>query len=156
MADSGDVRRMLAIGQDCERSGVQVRWMSGWETRGATWARVPVGIIDHHDASSIKSGEWGSLGYILSGSPISPLSQFQVARCLDGVPKLAIIAAGRCNHAGVGGWRFPDGLVVPKDSGNAWLYGAEKAHSGSRNEPMTDAFHYATDVLFRATLERCG
>jgi hypothetical protein len=147
---------MLAIGQDCERWGVQVRWMPGWDTRGATWARVPVGILDHHDASSIKSGEWGSLGYILDGSPISPLSQFQVARCLDAVPKLAIIAAGRCNHAGVGGpYRHPDGLAVPADVGNAYYYGAEKANNGL-GEAMNDAFHYATDALFRAVLERCG
>jgi hypothetical protein len=152
MADAGDVRRMAAIGADCERWGVVVRWMPGWDTRGATWARVPVGIIDHHDASTIKSGEWGALGYIVQNN----LSQFQVARCLDGVPKLAINAAGRCAHAGVGGWRFPDGLVVPTNAGNAWLYGAEKAHSGSSGEPMNDAFHYATDALCRAVLERCG
>lgn len=155
MADDGDRRRMLAIGQRMESWGVVVRWMPGWETRGATWARVPVGVIDHHDASSIKSGEWGSLGYILDGSPIAPLAQFQGARCLDGVPKVAIVAAGRCNHAGVGFWRFPDGVTVPRDNGNAWLYGRETANNGL-GEPYTDAANYAADANFRAVLEVCS
>lgn len=151
MTDSGDINRMRAIGQDCERWGVRVTWMAGWEQRGGTWPRVPVGIIDHHDASSIKSGEWGSLGYIVANN----LSQFQVARCLDGVPKLTVNAAGICWHAGVGSWRFPDGLAVPTNDGNYWLYGAEKANSGL-GEPYSEAANYATDALFRAVLERCG
>ena len=68
---------------------------------------------------------------------------------------LAINAAGICWHAGVGSWRFPDGVSVPTNSGNYWLYGAEKANNGL-GESMNDAFHYATDALFRAVLERCG
>lgn len=155
MASAADARRMAAIGALIQSWAVTVRWMPGWETRGGDWARVPVGIVDHHDASSIKSGEWGSLGYILSGSPIAPLSQFEIARGLDGVPKVAIVAAGRCNHAGKGAYRFPDGLVVPTDSGNSWLYGMEKANDGLR-EPMTDALHYAADAVSRAVLEVCG
>lgn len=151
MADAGDVRRMQAIGGLASSWGVVVRWMPGWESRGATWARVPVGIIDHHDAASIKAGEWGVLGYIVDRN----LAQFQVARGLDGVPKVAICAAGRSAHAGVGSWRFPDGLIVPRDSGNAWLYGAEKANNGL-GEPYTDAANYAADALFRAVLEVCG
>jgi hypothetical protein len=151
MADDGDRKRMAAIGADCERWGVVVRWMPGWGTRGLTWARVPVGIVDHHDAATIKAGEWGALGDIVTNNK----AQFQVARCLDGIPKLAICAAGRSAHAGVGGWRFPDGLVVPTNDGNSWLYGAEKANNGL-GEPMTDAANYATDALFRAVLERCG
>jgi hypothetical protein len=158
MADAGDVARMRAIGARLTSWDVQIRWMPGWETSGATWIRVPVGIVDHHDGSSIKSGEWGALGVIIAGRPDVPprLSQFQVARCLDDVPKLAICAAGRANHAGRGSWRFPDGLVVPTDSGNSWLYGAEKAHSGGPNEAITDAANYAADALFRAVLEVCG
>lgn len=157
MADDGDRRRMQAIGDDMTRWGVEVRWMPGWETRGATWARVPVGIIDHHDAASIKSGEWGALGIIVSGRTgiPGPLSQFQVGRGLGGIPRVAICAAGRANHAGTGTWRFPDGLTVPTNSGNAWLYGAEKANNGL-GEAYSDAANYATDALFRAVLERCG
>ena len=151
MTASADINRMKAIGADMTRWGVSVRWMPGWDQRGSTWSRVPVGIIDHHDAASIKSGEWGVLGYIVANN----LSQFQVARCLDGVPKVAINAAGICWHAGVGSWRFPDGVSVPRDSGNYWLYGAEKANNGL-GEPYTDASIYAADALFRTVLERCG
>lgn len=151
MTDAGDIRRMAAIGRRVESWGVVVRWMPGWQERGLTWARVPVGIIDHHDAASIKSGEWGALGDIWQNNK----AQFQVARCLDGVPKLAICAAGRSNHAGVGSWRFPDGLAVPRDAGNAWLYGAEKANNGL-GEVANDAADYAADALFRAVLEVCG
>jgi hypothetical protein len=152
VTDSGDIKRMQAIGADLARWDVVVRWMPGWDQRGSTWSRVPVGIVDHHDASRIKSGEWGALGYIVANN----LSQFQVARCLDNVPKLAINAAGISWHPGKGSWRFPDGVYVPPGEGAYWLYGAEKAHSGSASEPMTEAFHYATDALFRSVLERCG
>lgn len=160
MASAADVRRMQAILVRTRAWGVVDRLMPGWETSGADWARTPVGIVDHHDGSSVKSGEWGALGTIMAGRPadgIPPrLSQFQVARCLDGLPKLAVCAAGRANHAGVGAWRFPDGLIVPTNQGNGYLYGAEKAHSGGPNEKSTEAFDYATDALFRAVLEVCG
>lgn len=149
-----DASRMQAIIDKLKTWDVTVREMSGWQTRGLAWARTPVGVIDHHDASSIKSGEWGSLAYELTG-PLAPSNQFQVARCLDGVPKVAILAAGRCNHAGVGTWRFPDGLVIPANAGNAWLYGVEKANNGLGEKP-TEAHDYTADAVFRAILEVCG
>lgn len=157
MADAGDVRRMQAIIARLRNWDVVVREMPNWQIIGLTWARVPVGIIDHHDASSIKSGEWGSLGVIYAGRPDvpPPLSQFQVARCLDNIPKVAIIAAGRANHAGAGWYRFPDGLLVPTNEGNSWMYGAEKANNGI-GEQGNEAHHYATDALFRTVLEVCG
>lgn len=151
MASAADVARMQAIIDLLRLWQVVVREMSGWQTRGLTWARVPVGIIDHHDAATIKSGEWGALGDIVTNNK----AQFQVARGLDGVPKVAICAAGRSNHAGVGSWRFPDGLVVPTNDGNAWLYGAEKVNNGL-GERATEAADYAADALFRAVLEVCG
>lgn len=152
MGDAGDVRRMHAIINRVRGFGIQMFLQGGWEGRGAAYPRVPVGIIDHHDASSRRSGEWGSLGYILSGSPIAPLSQFQVARCLDGVPKIAVVASGVCNHAGKGGPKNFGGTTVPLNNGNSWVYGAEKANDGL-GEPMTAAFHYATNGLFYAVLE---
>jgi hypothetical protein len=157
MADDGDRRRMQKIGDLLTSWQVQVRWMPGWETRGLTWARVPVGIIDHHDAASIKSGEWGALGIVVDGrSDVpGPLAQFQRARCLDGVPKVAIVAAGRANHAGLGGPLDVGGVVLPKDNANAWMYGSEWANDGL-GEPITDAASYTSDALFRAVLEVCA
>jgi hypothetical protein len=156
MADAGDVRRMQRIIARVEKAGVVVRPLNGWEGVGATFAEVPVGLVDHHDASSRKSGEWGALGVIANGRPgvPKPLSQFQVARCLDDIPKLAVIAAGRANHAGRGGPLQVGGIYVPASYGNAMLYGVEKANDGL-GEPMTPAAHYATDVLFYAVLAEC-
>lgn len=151
MPDAGDVRRMTAIGKLLESWAVVVRWVPGWEGRGLTWARVPVGIIDHHDASSIKSGEWGALGDIV----VNTKAQFQVARCLDDVPKVAICAAGRTAHAGVGSWTFPDGLRIPTNDGNSYLYGKEEANNGV-DEPYREAGRYASVAVLRAVLETCG
>jgi hypothetical protein len=159
VADAGDRRRMAAIGQRIESFGVVVRWMPGWETRGLTWARVPVSITEHHDASSIKSGEWGAIGLILDGSARGipgMLAQFQHGRALDNVPKVAIIGCGRASHAGRGGpYRFPDGLLVPADAMNSWGYGQEVANNGV-GEPYRDALHYSIDATSRAVLEVCG
>lgn len=153
MADAGDVRRMRRILARVRAAGVVVREVPGWEARGATFEQVPCGIVDHHDASTRKSGEWGALGVITTGRPgiPGPLSQWQIARCLDGVPKLAVVAAGKANHAGRGGPRTVGGVHVPANGGNGLLYGAEKANDGL-SEPHTPAAHYATDVLFAAVL----
>ena len=53
MADQGDRERMTRIGEHLVHAGVTVRWIDGWETRGATWPRVPVGLIDHHEGSEL-------------------------------------------------------------------------------------------------------
>lgn len=157
MADAGDVARMRRIIGRLQAAGVTVREMPGWETRGATWTRIPRGVVDHHDASTVKSGEWGSLGVILAGRPgiPPPLSQFQVARGLDGIPKVAICGAGRANHAGRGGPYVLPAATVPLDAGNSWMYGAEKANDGLR-EPYTVAGLYATVALFAAIADVCG
>lgn len=155
MADDGDRKRMQAIIDRCRRDyQVNVVEFGGWQDLGATWARVPVGIIDHHDASSRKSGEWGAIGIIRDGRTgiPAPLSQFQIPRCLTRIPTVGIVACGRANHAGLGG---PMWGLVPKDAGNAWLYGAESANDGL-GEPYTEAAHYAHDALFRTVLEVCG
>lgn len=152
MADDGDRRRIHAIMARLRQDDVTIREMQGWGERGRTWIRVPRGVIDHHDASSRASGEWGALGIIVAGRTgiPGPLSQFQIARGLDGVPRVAIVAAGRANHAGKGGPRGP----VPLDAGNSWLYGVEKANDGL-GEPYTHAALHASTVLFKAILEVC-
>lgn len=153
MADAGDARRLREIVRRLRADyGVEVLEVPGCYERGVTWARVPVGIIDHHDASSRKSGEWGALGIITHGRPglSGPLSQFQIARCLDDTPRLAAVAAGRANHAGRGGPHNP----IPDNAGNSWAYGAECANDGV-GEPYTWAAHYAHDALFRVVAEVC-
>lgn len=152
-ADDGDRARIRQIITRLRENGVVVREMADWGGRGATWTRVPRALIDHHDASSRASGEWGALGIIVSGRTgiPGPLSQFQGARCLDGVPKVAVCAAGRANHAGTGGPVGP----VPANAGNSWMYGVEWANDGL-GEPYTQAAMHAKVTLFRAILEVCA
>lgn len=151
--DAGDVARMRRIMARLRAAGVLVNECPGWEARGATWVRVPIGVIDHHDASSLKSGEAGALGVVRDGRTgiPGPLSQFFIGRCLDGRMRVWIVAAGRANHAGRGGGiRFgPD--LCPTDQGNSYVYGVEKAHDGV-GEPITAAAHQAADVLYAAII----
>ncbi len=147
-ASSANATMMAEIIRRVRAHGVTVREMSGWRDRGRSGLFTPTAVLDHHDASTRKSGEWGALGYIMSGSSISPLSQWQVARCLDDEPKVAAIAAGRCNHAGTGG----PTIGIPRNSGNRYAYGVEKANDGL-GESYTAAAHEASDVLFAAILE---
>jgi hypothetical protein len=153
MASRADADRMREIVRRLRAAGVEVLELSGCYSRGRDWARVPRGIIDHHDASTRKSGEWGALGVIRDGRPdvSGPLAQFQIGRCLDGRPRVAVVAAGRGNHAGLGGPL----LGVPRNSGNSYLYGAECANDGV-GEPYTEAAHRAHDVLFRVVADVCG
>jgi len=154
VASAADVDRARAIVARLRSMyGVQVLELPGWDTRGADWPRVPVGIIDHHDASTRKAGEWGALGVVRDGRPDvpGPLASWHGARCLDGQPRVALVAAGRGNHAGKGGPL----LGAPRDAGNPWLYGAEWANDGVA-EPFTAAAHYAHDALFRSVADVCG
>lgn len=151
-----DLARMRAIGAKLAAAGVEVLWVPGWETRGVWWSRTPVGILDHHDASSRLSGEWGALGIIRDGrggaDPVpGPLAQFQIGRGLDGKPRVAIVAAGKANHAGKGGPMWD----IPKDSANSWCLGAEAANDGL-GEAETAASNRAHNALFAAAAEVCG
>lgn len=149
---------MRAIGAVLTRNGVRPVWQPGWDARGNGLTFQPKGLVCHWDASTVRSGEWGALGIIVGGrggaSPVpGPLSQFQGARCLDGVPKVGIVAAGRANHAGAGGpYRLPDGTVIPLDSGNRYLYGAEWAWAGP-GEDLNAAARHAYAVLGYAIRE---
>ncbi len=154
LPDAGDIARMERIIARLRSYGVEVREMPGWRTRGFRFPSVPVHIFDHHDASSRKSGEWGALGLILDGTPRGipgPLSNFQVARCLDNVPKVAIVAAGYSYHAGSGG---PYGSMA-KNNANPVTYGTEKANDGI-GEPYTEAANYAANALFHAAAVESG
>lgn len=147
-ASSADVRRMEAIIARLKTYDVTLRYIDGWRDRGRPYPFTPRGILDHHDASSTNSGVWGSLGVIVNGRPgiPGPLSQFQIARHAD--PMVAVVAAGRANHAGTGGpWQG-----IPKDQGNTYLYGAEKANNGT-GEPYMAGALYAAECLFAAVLE---
>lgn len=156
MPDAGDRARAARIIARVRSYGVQVREIPGHENRGGTFVVVPNTVFDHHDASSRKSGEWGALGLITDGTARGipgPLSNAQVARCLDGIPKIAWVADGTCSHAGLGGPTPARGL--PLNNANSRAYGVEKANDGV-GEPYTAAANYATNALFHAMAVECG
>ena len=103
--------------------GCPIVWEDGWESRGTRDAPDedfdPHGVVCHHTAGA-RSGDYPSLGIVRDGRPdlAGPLSQFGLGR-----ETLRVIAAGRSNHAGPGGWR---GLV-----GNGSVWGIEAENPGT-------------------------
>lgn len=111
MYDTGLAERL-------RRRGVPVVEVAGWRTRGSSVFN-PRGSVNHHTAGS-ANGVAPSLNiciYGRSGLP-GPLCQVLLGRDL----RAYLIAAGRANHAGSGGWQ---GL-----SGNSSVYGLEIEHVG--------------------------
>jgi len=99
--------------------GVTVVEIAGWQTRGSA-TFDPDGSVNHHTAGS-AIGAAPSLTICIYGRPDVPGPLAQVLLGRDLVAYL--IAAGRANHAGLGGWR---GLV-----GNSSVHGLEIEHTGA-------------------------
>lgn len=142
---TANLTQMRALISRLQREGIRVALQNGWDHIDAGGSFGPwVDLIDHHDASSVLSGTWGALGTIIRGRPADgipgPLSQLQVAR--GTIPQIAVVTAGRGNHAGVGGPL----AGVPRDSGNRWLLGMEKANSGV-GEPYSDATLFVAECV---------
>lgn len=160
-ATADEVRRMQAVIAYLRRNGVKVVEVDGWQRRGTGESFTPKAFVCHWDASTRKAGEWGSLGIVVRGrggaSPVpGPLAQTQVPRCLDGVPKVGIVAAGRANHAGRGGpYRLASGFLIPRDAGNRYSYGSEHANDGV-GEPVTPASLFAYQMLALAYRDVLG
>lgn len=111
MRDTGIADRLRAF-------GLNVVEVAGWQSRGSD-SFNPKGSVDHHTAGP-ASGNAPSLGICINGRAglAGPLCNVLVAR--DNT--CYVIAAGRANHAGLGGWR---GL-----SGNSSVYGVERENVG--------------------------
>jgi hypothetical protein len=148
-ATAADVARMTRIIRRMRARGLTVIETADWQHRGRPSAFDPRAVFEHHDASTVKSGRFGSLPIIISGRDEipGPLSQFQVAR--DGA--WVIVAAGRANHAGEGG----PTIGIPKDSGNRYAYGAEVANDGV-HEPYSDQLQHSLNIGFACILEELG
>lgn len=109
------------------RTQLKVVEIADWRTRGsATFA--PVGSVDH-DTVGARTGNIPSLGIIINGRSdlAGPLYEVVVARDLT----VYVVAAGRANHAGTGGWR---GLA-----GNSTVWGVALENVGTDDEPITGA-----------------
>lgn len=112
-------------------AGLDVVSYRGWETRGNS-SFNPKGVVVHH------TGPWstvsGMVQLCINGRSDLPGPLCHVVLAPDGVCHL--IAAGRANHAGTGGWKTL--------SGNSSVFGIEAIHSGSKTAPwpgvQVDAF----------------
>jgi len=124
-------------------TGYPVVEVAGWQTRGSS-TFDPRGLVWHHTAGA-ATGDMPSLNVITGGRRDlpGPLSQFGIGRS----GTIYVIAAGRANHAGAGGWR---GLV-----GNSSVFGIEAEHTGRRGVPWPAA-QLDAYVALSAQLARRG
>lgn len=114
------------IADRLRRRGLHVVEIAGWQTRGSS-SFYPRGSVDHHTAGG-RGGLAPSLNICINGRAglSGPLCNILIGR--DNT--VYVIAAGRANHAGLGGWR---GL-----SGNSSVYGVERENVGTAAEPWRE------------------
>jgi hypothetical protein len=119
------VSRRLDLADRMRRTGLQVIEVAGWRDRGSPTFN-PRGSVCHHTAGA-RSGVMPSLNILINGRPDlpGPLCNVGLGRDLA----VRVIAAGRANHAGSGGWA---GLA-----GNSSVWGLEVEHVGTNAEPVT-------------------
>lgn len=122
---------MTRIPSDLARFGLKVELVPGWQTRGSS-AFAPACVVDHWTAGPRGTKGRPSLAIVTNGRAglPGPLCNIYLAR--DGT--CVVVAAGRANHAGLGGFR---GLV-----GNSAAYGieAESGGDGDWTPEMLDAY----------------
>jgi hypothetical protein len=126
-------------------NGLKVLEVAGWKTRGRPGTFEPRGVVFHHTASGRDGGSAPSLGTVLKGRPgiPGPLCQVLVGRDLT----VRVIAAGRANHAGLGG----PIIGIPKDAGNSFLIGVEVENDGV-GEPWAPGLLQTLDTVFATLL----
>jgi len=82
------------------RTGYPVVEVPGWKTRGRPGGMVDVRTITcHHTANGGASGDYPSLHTVRDGRPGLPGPLAQLGLGVSGT--IYVIAAGKCNHAGV-------------------------------------------------------
>jgi hypothetical protein len=121
--------RDLAIADHCRQLGLRVVEVAGWQTRGSSTFNGR-GSVNHHTAGGSR-GTCPSLGGVINGfhgSAPGPLANALQSRETNGDDIIYVVASGKANHAGLGGWR---GL-----SGNSSVYGLEIEHTGREPLPI--------------------
>ncbi len=134
---------MTRIPSDLARFGLRVELVPGWETRGSS-SFAPACVVDHWTAGPRGTTGRPSLNVVTFGREglAGPLCNVYLAR--DGV--CVVVASGRANHAGLGGFR---GLV-----GNSAAYGIEAECGGDGD--WTPAMRVAYPRLSAALLSGLG
>jgi N-acetyl-anhydromuramyl-L-alanine amidase AmpD len=124
--------------------GLKVETVAGWQTRGNP-SFNPRGSVNHHTAGS-PNGIRPSLDVVTNGRAglSGPLCNVFLDR--NGVA--VVVAAGRANHAGQGGYR---GLT-----GNSSVFGTEAESTGVGPSPWTKAQLEAYPKVVAALQELAG
>lgn len=115
--------RDLGIADRLRAEGLKVVEVAGWQTRGLS-AFDPKGSVDHHTAGP-RTGNAPSLRICTEGRSDLPGPLCHVLIGRDNT--CYVIASGKANHAGAGGWA---GLT-----GNSTVYGIERENVGTSAEP---------------------
>ena len=110
--------RALWLADALRAEGVTVEEHPGWRERGSATFN-PKCVICHHTAGPAR-GDAPSLGVCINGRPGLPGPLCQIVLARSGTAH--VIASGRANHAGRGGWR---GL-----EGNTSVFGIEAENTG--------------------------
>ena len=110
-----------AVMAELSAAGIPVSFEPGWEERGRPGSFTPQGVVCHHTATGSLDRDYPSLGIVRDGRADlnGPLAQFGIGRLTGTV---IVIAAGKANHAGPGGF---NGL-----SGNNSVWGIEAENNG--------------------------
>lgn len=110
--------RDLGIADRLRAAGLAVVEVDGWQSRGSD-SFSPAGGVDHHTAGS-NNGNAPSLEVCTNGREGLSGPLCNTLQGFDGTQY--VVASGRANHAGEGGW---NGL-----SGNSSVYGMERENTG--------------------------
>jgi hypothetical protein len=109
----------LGLPAALRRFGLTVELVPGWETRGSS-TFSPRGAVAHWTAGPRGTTKRPSLNIVVNGRPGLPGPLANVYLDRNGIA--VVCAAGRANHAGVGGWR---GLTA-----NSQVFGTEAECGG--------------------------
>lgn len=119
---------LIWLPQTLLAAGLKVAEQPGWQDRGRGDVGATKGVMCHHTAGP-KAGNMPSLDTVLNGRSDLPGPLAQLCLGRDGT--YYVVAAGRCNHAGVGDWQ---GYM----SGNTNFIGIEAENTGYVNGPKSD------------------
>jgi hypothetical protein len=137
------VSRQLWLADAARRWGLVVVEVDGWQSRGSA-DFAPAGTVAHHTAGPGAGGDIPSLPTLINGRPdlAGPLCNYGLGRS----GTVYVVAAGRANHAGAGGWA---GL-----SGNSSVVGIEAENDGFQPWPLVQEHAYG--LLCAAVCEALG
>ena len=125
--------RQLWLADAAREWGLDVVETNDWQSRGSS-SFTPRGGVAHHTAGPTGGGDMPSLNTIINGRPdlAGPLANYGLGRS----GTVYVIASGKANHAGNGGWQ---GL-----SGNSSVVGIEAENDGYQPWPDAQLTAYST------------